>query len=271
MKSANKVQTRGVVVYEGPSVLDGSPIVVIAVLKSKNGKTGDMVQTFIIRADMSPLEASRTKLDDAICGHCPHRWSVGGACYVNLGQAPTSVYRAYKTYLQAKAGTATSYLDGTTPEGQELLYNMLQGRKVRLGTYGDPAAVPVRIIKRLADWSVGHTGYTHQIRHKNFNRAILNYCMVSADTVKSAESAWAQKARTFRIVTDITQIKPGEIECLSDSHGTQCIDCMLCDGKNVRAETGTDSTTNQTTKPKPNIAIVVHGSRAGRFLNNKAA
>jgi hypothetical protein len=35
-----------------------------------------------------------------------------------------------------------------------------------------------------------------------------------------------------------------------------CADCMLCGGK-----TNTDSNT----KPRPNIAIVVHGSRASKF------
>lgn len=42
----------GVILYQGPSLIDGAPIVVIAnriVLESGNAKTGAMVQTFIIR------------------------------------------------------------------------------------------------------------------------------------------------------------------------------------------------------------------------------
>jgi hypothetical protein len=49
----------GVILYQGPSLLDGAPIVVIAtgLNASSNSKTGDMVQTHIIRADMLPMDA----------------------------------------------------------------------------------------------------------------------------------------------------------------------------------------------------------------------
>jgi hypothetical protein len=47
-----KQTLRGVVLYEGPSELDGKPIVVVATFNSVNDKTGNMVQTWIIRSDM---------------------------------------------------------------------------------------------------------------------------------------------------------------------------------------------------------------------------
>mgnify|MGYP003345148381 CR=1 FL=1 len=43
----------GVILYEGPSMIDGAPVVVIAnriETASGNSKTGAMVQTFIIRS-----------------------------------------------------------------------------------------------------------------------------------------------------------------------------------------------------------------------------
>ena len=40
---------KGVVVYEGASLLDGKPTVVIATRDTGNRKTGGMVQTFIMR------------------------------------------------------------------------------------------------------------------------------------------------------------------------------------------------------------------------------
>lgn len=242
-KQASKRKPTGYIIYEGPSILDGAPIVMIATVSTDNRKTGDMVQTWIIRSDMSPLDASKAKEDSSICGNCPHKWSAGGACYVNLGQAPTSIYNAYKRGAYPRA----------TPEQ---LRRILHNRRVRLGAYGDPAAVPVHILQTLTTYASGHTGYTHQMRHKNFDPNVLNYCMASADTLKQAANLWAAKARTFRIVQDITEKQPGEIECLSDAKGIPCNECLLCDGKD-----------NQT---KPNIVIAVHGSRAGRFLNNKA-
>jgi hypothetical protein len=246
--TATKRKPTGYIVYEGPSVLDGAPIVVIATMSTDNRKTGDMVQTWIIRSDMSPLDASKAKADSSICGNCPHKWSVGGACYVNLGQAPMSIYNAYKRGAYPHA----------TPEQ---LQQLLRNRLVRLGAYGDPAAVPVHILQTLTAYASGHTGYTHQMRHKNFDPNVLNYCMASADTLKQATNLWAAKARTFRIVQDITEMKQDgtEIECLSDAKGIPCSDCLLCYGK--------DNGTNGT---KPNIVIAVHGSRAGRFLNNAA-
>ena len=91
----------GFIFYRGASVLDGAPIVGIATLSSSNIKTGpngrgNMVQTWILRADVNPMHASKNKLDASICGSCPHRHSLGGACYVNIGQAPLGIYRAFE-------------------------------------------------------------------------------------------------------------------------------------------------------------------------------
>ena len=61
------------IIYRGPSLLDGSPIVAIATYSARNRKTGAMVQTYIIRDDMDPVTASRTGADAAICGACPLR------------------------------------------------------------------------------------------------------------------------------------------------------------------------------------------------------
>ena len=61
------------VIYDGPSEIDGKPIVAIAQVKTGNRKTGDMVQTWILRSDVDPITASRTGEDVSICGDCPHK------------------------------------------------------------------------------------------------------------------------------------------------------------------------------------------------------
>lgn len=134
----------GLVLFEGSSVLDGQPIVVIATLNSRNSKTGDMVQTWILRSDINPVEASKTKQDASICGGCPHRHSLGGACYVNIGQAPLAVWKAYKR------GAYPHVLEGDNEK-------YLKGRFIRLGSYGDPAAVPVSIWKYITGLADGGT------------------------------------------------------------------------------------------------------------------
>ena len=91
----------GVVLYEGPSRIDGAPIVAIACRitdASNNEKTGAMVQTFIMRRDIAPHEALKTGDDSSVCGDCPLRPINKGAtrCYVRVYQAPLSVWNAYQ-------------------------------------------------------------------------------------------------------------------------------------------------------------------------------
>lgn len=226
---------RGYILYEGPSILDGQPIVVIATLKTNNRKTGDMVQTWIIRSDINPVEAAAQNADISICGNCPHK---GTSCYVNIGQAPNAVYKAYKR-------GAYPYYDNVDALA------MLEGRAIRFGAYGDPAAAPTAIWAHLADIADKHTGYTHQLNHKHFDPRILRLVMASADSPKQADRFnQVNKARTFRVMNAGDMLRPNEIECLADSKGLSCADCTLCDGNR----------SNQ-----PNIAITVHGGSASKF------
>ena len=233
-------KVNGITLWEGASVLDGSPIALIATLKTSNVKTGDMVQTWIIRTDINPVEATKTGLDASICGACPHRHYLGGACYVNVGQAPNAVYKAFH---------AGKYPLATIETAQQ----MLKGRKLRMGAYGDPAAVPADIWEALlcaVDFA-GHTGYTHQASHPNFDPRILQWCMVSADTPKQAAKLQNLGYRTFRVKTPDAPALEGEIECLSDSKGITCADCLLCDAS----------------KQAASVYINVHGSRSSRYVN----
>ena len=95
-KKAPALPERGFIMYQGQSMLDGAPIVVIATMSTSNVKTGQMVQTWILRADINPVEASQTGDDSSICGNCVHRHYNKGACYVNIGQAPNAVYKGYQ-------------------------------------------------------------------------------------------------------------------------------------------------------------------------------
>ena len=63
--TAAKSKQKGFVLYDGASVLDGAPIVVIATLETSNAKTGAMVQTWILRSDIEPHQAIKTG-DDSV-------------------------------------------------------------------------------------------------------------------------------------------------------------------------------------------------------------
>lgn len=236
IKKAKSQKLKGVVLWEGESLLDGSPIAAIATFKTSNEKTGSMVQTWIIKTDMSPMDASKQKLDGAVCGNCPHRHSLGGGCYVALFQAPRAVYNSYKK--------------GNYPKFEVVKHAQnFDNRSIRLGAYGDPAAVPFEVWGEIVRLGKNHTGYTHQLGHKNFDKRIATICMISADTEKQALSAQKKGFKTFRVKTENMQKLNSEIECLSQSHGISCLDCGLCDGK------------------KSNIVVDVHGNMQKRFID----
>jgi len=256
MKKANAY-----VIYDGPSQIDGQRIVAIAnVAKSRNTKTGSMLQTYILRPDINPLEANKTGEDFSICGNCPHRGEATNdparktaknrSCYVNLGQGVLITYKAYK---------AGKYPAIT---GHDAIASLGAGRMVRIGTYGDGAAVPSYIWESLISQAAGHTAYSHQSGENGaaYGDFDPNIYMQSADTESEALAAWRAGRRTFRVIDKIDAMIAGkEILCpASEEAGrkTQCIDCGLCGG-------------NSTKSPK-SIAIVAHGAGAGNFKRKAA-
>ncbi len=232
----------GVILYEGKSQLDGAPIVVIAVglkNKSTNTKTGAMIQTYILRQDMSPLEAVKVGADASICGDCRHRGDGTGkdrSCYVTLVHGPRGVYAAYKKGAYPKA---------TAAQATELFAN----RMVRLGAYGDPAAAPLSIWSWSLAKAAGWTGYTHQWR-TIVGEGWKKLVMASADSVEDMAAAHAKGYRTFRVTPDANEnIKGLEIVCpASEEAGkkTECFECKACMGTSAKA--------------KVSIQIAAHGT-----------
>lgn len=236
------------IIYNGPSLIDGSPIVCIAIIKSGNSKTGNMIQTHILRADTDPLTASKIGLDFGICGNCQHRGTPSSnpakktaenrTCYVNLGQGPLIVFKGFKRGIYPTA----------TPEQTRAIG---RARMVRLGTYGDPAAVPRQVWDDLLAESEGHTGYTHQ-HDQNPDYSRLMY---SADNLNNAIYAQEKGYRTFRVipVTDWQQYGKASMlktEALCPAskeagYKATCNDCKLCTGTSTKARS---------------IAIVAHGT-----------
>lgn len=218
----------GVILYRGPSLIDGKPIVAIAVglrTKSSNAKTGAMLQTYILRDRVDPLTAVRTGGDDSICGDCKHRGTAGKArtCYVQVGQGPQGVYKALKR--------------GRYPRLTDLkdIADVGEGRIVRLGTYGDPAAVPVRIWDVLLTLASGHTGYTHRWM---FSNDLRHLCMASCDTVEEARQAAARGWRYFRVdMSGAIGKQNGESLCPASKEAGKkltCAQCLACGGADGR-------------------------------------
>ena len=209
------MKQRGIILYQGPSMIDGAPIVAVATFGSTNRKTGGMIQTWIIRSDVEPNKAVKSGEDASVCGSCPHRGTngKGRSCYVVVYQAPLSVYRAYH-----RGAYAT--LDDVTIKAFE-------GAHLRMGSYGDPAAVPFAVWESLISRVSVHTGYTHQWR--TFP-AFCGHLMASCDSITDFIDAHAMGWQTFRVITDGQNRRFPETICLAESHGKTCDECRICSG-----------------------------------------
>ena len=212
----------GRIIYQGPSMLDGAPIVVIAVginVSSKNRKTGNMIQTHILRADIAPTAAVKSGMDSSICGDCKHRGDgtgKGRTCYVNVGQGPLIVWNAFR------AGRYPIATDRAA---------IGRGRLVRIGTYGDPAAVPRHVWSELLAESTGHTGYTHQWRTRP---DLAAYCMASTDNESESIDARLAGWRTFRVAMPghVARMARESVCPASAEAGKKltCAECLACHG-----------------------------------------
>lgn len=233
------------ILYEGPSQLDGAPIVCVVTGLAKasaNDKTGAMLQTWILRADMHPSEVLKRQLDGSICGDCPHSSRFAGSCYVRVANAPRAVWEAYR------AGKYETW-DGDA--------SVFEGKTLRFGSYGDPAAVPLAVWNEVrATGLAGWTGYTHQWKRLAVRE--WGWLMASADTPLDGALARASGWRYFRVASDdalpLRTDSQGELGCLSVTKSVTCAACKLCSGKR------TDRPDN-----RPDIVIAAHGANARRF------
>jgi len=250
------IGTNGVVFYNGRSTIDGAWIVGIATgtrTRSVNPKTGDMIQTWILRPDMHPVEALATGADASICGDCPYRphgEALPGKrygrrlCYVNP-MGPASVYR--------------TFIAGRYPDADEYqMRALVRDRRVRMGSYGDPAAIPAGWWSWI-DHASGRTGYTHRWRHLDrgdLRRWWRDRIMASVDSEDERRTAAAAGWRTFRPLFRGEDRSASEIQCPAAPESgarTTCADCRLCSGSMA-----------DRSRPIPSIAIDIHGAGAGK-------
>lgn len=227
----------GAIVYQGPSQLDGRPIVAIVTAGSNNEKTGDMDQLYIL-PDTGQTPAQSWKSGDyvSVCGNCTHR--VNDTCYVVRVQGSRAIYAKYQ-----RGGYPT--LDPAT---------LPKTRAIRLGADGDPAAVPPAILRALVAGR-RHTGYTHQWQtHPD----LRDLCMASCDTLDEASAASAQGWRVFLTRDTVAQV-PGAILCpasIEAGKRTTCAHCTLCNGARPNDR-------------RANIYIPLHGAKAVALLRRR--
>jgi len=111
-----------------------------------------------------------------------------GSCYVNL--VLHGINGQYKSWT---AGSIAMY----DPAAHD---DFIKNKPVRLGSYGDPAVIPIDVWIDLLSLASNHTGYTHQWREpdKQDYKSIL---MASVDTQKDIVDATELGWRQFAVVT----------------------------------------------------------------------
>jgi hypothetical protein len=222
------------VVWEGASLIDGSSIVLILtgfVSPTSNRKTGRLIQSWILQQEFLPTYAAKKGLDFGICGTCPLKLSQTGSCYVNL----LPVNNIYRKYV---AGTYPKFSANEIAVLERYRY------PIRIGSYGDPTAVPIEVWEPIILSSGKFTGYTHQYRSHNCDSRWQKYLMASVQSEVEAQQAQSKGWRTFRIISPDAPLSKNEILCRhTEDDRNKCETCLLCDGASS----------------KPNIADRVHG------------
>ena len=227
------------ILYQGPSQIDGKPIMVIAVginTASRNTKTGKMIQTYIMRSDIDPINANRTNEDISICGNCIHRGdlSKNRSCYVTLIHGPNVVWKSYQRGIYPIVDL-------------DIAADAFADKTIRIGTYGDPAAVPIAVWQKVLSKAAGWTGYSHQ--WKTIDKAWAKIVMASADSIEESVAAMEMGYRTFRVSGSGDPVKRMEVICpASEQMGkkTNCLSCRACMGTSGKA--------------KKSIVIAAHGT-----------
>jgi len=206
------------VVWKGASQIDGEPILLILTgIKnpSQNRKTGAMIQSYILKEGVLPTEY-RKNGSYSICGNCP----IKDACYVG------------NHYLN-------NIYDGSERDIEKLPLAMLRGKPLRLGAYGDPAAVPVKVWERLLRWATGgYTGYTHGWRW--CDPKLSNYCLASVESEETMQEAWSKGWKTYRVGLPEETPTKNELYCphYTSEPTIQCIQCQLCSGLGLDTKKG---------------------------------
>jgi hypothetical protein len=227
----------GRVLYHGPSMLDGAPIVVIATGFSDfsaNDKTGAMIQTWIMRADIPPHHAFKSAEGESVCGDCPHK--ANKTCYVIWYQAPLAVWNCWHHGSGYAAAMPSDFV----------------GRDLRIGSAGDPAAVPRWIWEAILPGVVVRTGYTHQWR-RPVGAWLKGTVQASCDSLQDLAEARAAGWNAFIVLPIGAPDPAGTVHCAASAergHKTNCASCGLCDGSSA------------------DVAIWAHGASKSKVTNS---
>jgi hypothetical protein len=242
-------------IWRGDSLIDASEIMVLVSgfhQRSENAKTLDMMQTWIVRTDISPLEASKLGLDYAICGDCQIRKFLAR---IRKDNAEINNISCYVDLARGVGGTWTSWSNGNidqiTPlEASEKISQLKQCEcakvhrrsndcsnkplGLRQGSYGDPASVPPWVWADLLSMlgKAKTTSYTHRWETQDLQETSMASIdpQTYPDVNDALDRAHARGYRTYRVLPKGEALRPDEMLCPEAENKTNCANCGLCSG-----------------------------------------
>ena len=197
--------------------------VALLTVGSDNVKTGDAVSVAILDAEYDPVTAYAAGRPSGCSPDCTMSQDAVG-CYVNWGQAPLATWTAWRAGNVAPLGPADY---AAAMRGRSLL---------RLGSAGDPAAMPPVVVSALVSAAKAEglavTAYTHDHRRKR-SQHLRSVAMASVENSADAADARRRGWRTFRIDEPGTlpSVNVGEIVCPASAergYVTTCNVCKVC-------------------------------------------
>ena len=210
-----------------------SEIQVIATEKSGNRKVGKAIQIWVVPRNQTVTDSRRSGHDSKNqCKGCPLASNHG--CYVG------------SYYVDAIQRSAWAGKKPIAKNRQQII-NLVRGKFVRFGAYGNPSLIPLSLVKLIAKHASGWTGYFHDWHMLPYERAKAygRYFMASCEP-GNVDQALSMGLRVFATRQAGDNIPTGLIDCPS-SMGVKCSDCQLCAG---------------TSKHAKSVSIPVHGYQA---------
>jgi hypothetical protein len=239
-----------VVLWAGPSALDGTPILLVGsriAEPSQNRKTGDMVQVSVMRQDMPPVDAWRIGADGAVCpAACSHRSRARGGrgtCYVNKARLTSTWQAARREMLAGRIGVPPF---------------LFARARVRMGMEGDPAAVPVEVIAPVLEAAGAWTGYSAAWRTlpDAWKRYVMASCDTPADAIEAIARGWRPFASSTSPDTDAEYQAAGLTLCDAERPTAKtCAACLRCNGAGRHPSSPTPRTT-----ARPGAYLPIHGA-----------
>lgn len=237
------MRPNGYVLWEGGSPHDKRPVVAIAtgfVRKSKNPKTGPMIQVSLMRRDVSPDRAVMTGADKSVCNDCELRQFTVKRLSEKLGLLPgEKPPMCYVTTSQGILGAWMAYKAGTYPKLRRRAFEFaFGGRVTRLGAYGNFSNAPLWLTEKVVGASDGWTLYEHNWRAEHA-QPLRRYAMASVSSEADKAQANALGWRTFRVKQAGEPALEDEVICPASAESgykTDCYHCQLCCGTALGAK-----------------------------------